>query len=186
MLFRSRSREESAGASWLNLACGPCRELLHLPAAKAERRIVCVDSDSNALDYARRLLDDKPAGACQFVEENAYRFSNAKRTIDRYGQFSTIYSAGLFDYIPSDKLAQLLRGLHDSLAPGGLLLAPFKDQDRYETFDYHWFLKWHYFFQRSESEFWDVFAQAGIPKGAIKVERDATGVLLFFSVRKPF
>jgi extracellular factor (EF) 3-hydroxypalmitic acid methyl ester biosynthesis protein len=183
-LLDQRAREEAPGARWLNLACGPCRELVALAAPADSRTIYCVDSDENSLNYAKDLLADRLLGDRHFVTENAYRFVNAKRTTEKYGQFTTIYSAGLFDYIPSDKLSPLLRGLYDSLAPGGLFIAPFKDRNRYETFDYHWFLKWHYFYQRTEPDFRAIFADAGVPDREIIVQRDDTGVLLFFTVRK--
>ena len=183
-LLTIRSAEEPPGAKWLNLACGPCRELLSISSSANGRCIYCVDSDTNALDYAKDLLADASLGKFHFLEGNAYRFANAKRNIDRFGLFSTIYSAGLFDYIPSKQLSTLLSGLYESLAPGGIFIAPFKDKTRYETFDYHWFVKWHYFFQRDESEFRAVFAKAGISYDAIRVERDDSGVLLFFIIRK--
>jgi hypothetical protein len=183
-LLDQRACEEAPGAKWLNLACGPCRELLALAAPTDGRTIYCVDSDKNSLDYAKELLADRPLGDRHFVTENAYRFVNAKRTTERYGEFSTIYSAGLFDYIPGDKLSPLLRGLYDSLASGGLFITPFKDINRYETFDYHWFVKWHYFYQRTEADFRAVFADAGIPDSEISAQRDDTGVLLFFSIRE--
>ena len=74
--------------------------------------------------------------------------------------------------------------LYQSLAPNGLLIAPLKDRCRYETFDYHWGARWSFFLQRDESDFRAIFAEAGIPHDAIAVERDDSGVILFFTVRK--
>lgn len=184
MLLEQRAAEESIGSKWLNLACGPCRELLPLSSLLNERIIFCVDSDINALKYAENLFALYPLDNFRFITENANRFVNAKRTIKRYGYFSTIYSAGLFDYIPNDKLSILLRGLYDTLLPGGLFIAPFKDMTRYETFDYQWFVKWHFFYQRSETDFRAAFTEAGIPDNLINVQRDDSGVLLFFIIRK--
>jgi hypothetical protein len=183
-LLQHRAGDDPADAKWLNLACGSCRELLTLNVPAHGRRIYCVDSDPNSLDYAKNLLNHLHLGECHFIAENAYRFVNAKRTIERYGHFDVIYSAGLFDYLPSDKLSSLIRGLYDSLAPNGLIIAPFKDMNCYEAFDYHWFTKWHFFYQRNEADFRAVFSDAGIPPNAMSVERDETGVLLFFTIRK--
>lgn len=183
--LNTRAIEEAGDGLWLNLACGPCREMLGVVGPAGRRRVVCVDSDKNALEHAAGLLSGHPLGEVQYVAENAYRLINPKRNRDRYGAFTTIYSAGLFDYIPDDKLAPLLEGLYESLAPGGVFLAPFKDRCRYETFDYHWLVSWHYFYQRDESDFRRVFAVAGVPAEAITVERDLTGVLLFFRVKRP-
>ena len=183
-LLDQRAAEEGAGGRWLNLACGPCRELLTLSSPSNGRLIHCVDSDANSLRYASTLLAGCAPGDLQFTSENAYRFVNSTRTPEKYGQLSTIYSAGLFDYIPCDKLAPLIRGLYDCLVPGGLLIAPFKNRHCYETFDYHWFVQWHYFYRRSEADFRAVFAQAGISPEAIAVQRDDSGVLLFFTIRR--
>jgi hypothetical protein len=65
-------------------------------------------------------------GDVEFLAENAYRFANPKRNATRFGDFSTIYSAGLFDYIPSDRLSTLIAALYQSLGTGGMLIAPLK------------------------------------------------------------
>jgi extracellular factor (EF) 3-hydroxypalmitic acid methyl ester biosynthesis protein len=183
-LLRARAEEEGGEGNWLNLACGSCRELLAVQGARGNRRVVCVDMDKNALQYAERQLANRPPGEVRCLAENAYRFMNARRNIERFGSFTTVYSAGLFDYLPDDRLAPLLRGLYDSLAPGGLFIAPFKDMHRYETFDYHWVVAWHQFYQRNEAGLRAVFRVAGIPTEEITVSRDPSGVLLFFTIRR--
>lgn len=183
-LLTARSAAEQTDAKWLNLACGPCRELLNVPPPIQRRTVICVDSDTNALSYAANLLAARPLGEVQFLAENAYRFANAQRNVKRFGYFSTIYSAGLFDYIPSERLSTIVGALYQSLSIDGMLIAPLKDCRRYETFDYHWGVRWHFFFQRDETEFRAIFAAAGIPVDAISVERDNSGVLLFFTIRK--
>lgn len=183
-LLTSRQQEEGGSCHWLNLACGPCRELLSLAAPDAGQTIVhCVDTDPNALHYARILLAQSPV-ATDFIPDNALEFDDAHRNIDRFGPLSTIYSAGLFDYIKSERLVSLLGGLYDSLQPDGVLIAPFKEQRYYDTFDYHWYSKWHYFKQRSEDEYRSILAKAGVPDDAISLERDESGVILFFVVRR--
>jgi len=183
-LLRLRAAVEQTDVKWLNMACGPCRELQYISPAIKNRTIFCVDSDANALLYAKKLLATSQVGQCQFLAENAYRFANAQRNVKRFGYFSTIYSAGLFDYIPSDRLAIIISSLYHSLADGGVLIAPFKDCTRYETFDYHWASRWHFFLQRSESDFRGVFNSAGVPEDAVRMERDSSGVLLFFTIYK--
>ncbi len=53
-----------------------------------------------------------------------------------------------------------------------------------ETFDYHWLVRWNFFFQREEPEFRAIFAAGGVHDNSISVERDDSGVLLFFTIRK--
>lgn len=182
-LLCRRAAEEAGGPRrWLNLACGPARELLAVPVSP-ERSIVCVDQDANALRYARALVE--PAGhAVRMVDANALRFAYPEYTRRRYGPFDTIYSAGLFDYLETETLVKLLGGLDGALAPGGLLVAAFKDARRYRTHDYHWLSRWHYFAQRTEEEFHDIVRRAGVGPERYTVERDDSGVILFFLARR--
>lgn len=181
-ILRKQSESENGNANWLNIACGPARELLSVPA-KNTRTIWCVDYDQNALTYAQDILKES-RHKINFIKENAFKLSNSEQNIKKFGKLSTIYSAGLFDYIDSERLTILIKGIYNSLAPDGLLIAPFKDKQRYETFDYHWFFRWYFFLQRTEDEFHNLLARADIPKEKITLERDDSGVILFFLVKK--
>lgn len=183
-LLAERSAAETAGARWLNLAAGSCRELLSIPPVAKPRRILCIDYDANALEYAKQLVTPHLEDTLTFKTDNAFRMANAARNIERYGEFTTIYSAGLFDYVKSGQLARLLAGLYGSLAKGGVLIAPFKDATRYDTFDYHWLVKWDFFLQRTEADIRAIFADAGVPRERLSVTRDDSGVILFFTATK--
>jgi hypothetical protein len=181
-LLRERAEGERLPSRWLNLACGSCRELLSVPAA-AGRTVLGVDQDPRALAYARDLV--APTGhALETRDMNALRFARAEQTLRRFGPQDVIYSAGLFDYIETETLVRLLAGLHGALAPEGLLLASFKDRRRYDTQDYHWISRWHFFLQRTEEEFRAIVERAGVPPHRYTVERDESGVILFFLIRR--
>jgi SAM-dependent methyltransferase len=184
-LLNQRAGSERKPAVWLNLACGPCRELLSV-SGKEDRTVWCVDRDPNAVSYAQSLLSNagRNGDGFRFLKENAFRFGNADVNSDRFGKLTTIYSAGLFDYIPTRQLSKLIGGLYRSLAPGGVLIAPFKDKHRYDTFDYHWIGKWDFFFQRSEDDFRTLMIEAGIPSQKLEMERDDSGVIMFFIARR--
>lgn len=184
-LLNQRAETEGEDAVWLNVASGSCRELLSVPG-KRRRTVWCLDSDARSLDYARNLLRYRYGGGerMEFVCQNALRLVRPDANRRQFGRITTCYSAGLFDYIDTPKLARLLGGLYQSLAEGGVLIATFKDCERYDTFDYHWLVEWHFFLQRTLSECYDVFDLAGIPREQIRMERDATGVILFFLVTK--
>lgn len=169
---------------WLNIACGSCRELLTLPADTEDITVHCVDTDPDALEYAKKLLCTRFRGELDLIVGNAFRFVNPKFNQERFGPLDVIYSAGLFDYLQSRHLVKIINGLYASLTKGGLLILPFKDCNRYETFDYHWLVKWDYFLQRDENEFWDILMKAGVPTADVSVERDDTGVILFYTVRR--
>ncbi len=184
-ILNRRAEEERDDAVWLNVAAGSCRELLSVPGKK-NRTVWCLDSDERSLEYAQQLLKHRYRGGerLEFVCQNAFRLVRAESNRNQFGPLTTCYSAGLFDYIDTPKLARLLRGLYDSLVPGGLLIATFKDCQRYDTFDYHWLVEWHFFLQRTLANCYEVFDEAGIPRSQIRLERDATGVILFFLVTK--
>ncbi len=180
-LLNYRASDEQGASNWLNVACGPCRELLSVPRAD-NRKIWCIDQDEQSLAYAEDLLQRKHNA--EFRKLNAFRLVNAEKTVQQFGELTTIYSAGLFDYIETERLTRLLAGLYQSLAKDGVLIASFKDQIRYDTFDYHWFMKWHYFLQRSQSECYALLEGAGVPHDKMTVVRDDSGVILFFVCQK--
>lgn len=184
-LLQERSLCENGTASWINLACGPCRELLSVPG-QAQRTIWCVDRDPNALAYARSLLQQagRNGDHVEWIQENVFKLGSTSQIVERFGRPSTIYSAGLFDYIPTDILVRCLARFYEALAPGGVLIAPFKDKMRYETFDYHWVAKWNFFLQRSEAEILDLLLLAGVPARQLTTQRDETGVILFVSAHR--
>jgi len=184
-LLNKRSEEEAENAVWLNVASGSCRELLSIPG-KRRRTVWCLDADARSSAYANELLRNRYRGGenVEFVCQNAFRLVRADVNLRQFGRLTTCYSAGLFDYVDTPQLARLLGGLYRSLDKDGLLIATFKDAERYDTFDYHWLVEWHFFHQRTLSDCYRIFDLADIPREQIRVERDATGVILFFLVTK--
>ena len=181
-LLARRGAEEGDRGRWLNLACGSARELLHVPAAPG-RQIICVDQDPAALACGAALL----AGTGHRIAwqaRNALRYVSAPATRRRHGELTTVYSAGLFDYLGDDALVELLAGLHGALAAGGLLVAAFKDARRYRPQGYHWLARWHFFLQRTEPQFRALLDRAGLPAERTELVRDDSGVILFFLVRR--
>lgn len=177
-----------AGARLLNIACGSCRELFELGAEiqRHQPYITCLDSDVDALDYAKTLLPSAglPLDRFNFVKYNALRLANYQKNRQLFGEQDIIYSAGLFDYIPDEPLVKILRALYQLLKPQGRFIAPFKDKTRYATGDYHWLSNWTGFLQRTPAEVEQIFAQAEIPPSAIQQERDKTGIMIFFTVTR--
>ncbi len=184
-LLQARLKEETGKSNWLALACGPCRELLALPRKK-NLTINATDYDPNFIPYAKYLLESesKVADCVRLQKANAMSFLSAKRNLSEYGLFTTIYSPGVFDYLDDNALTMLIPGLYKSLAPGGLLILPFKDSTRYELFDYHWLAKWNSFFQRTADFAVSLVNRSGISADQITVEREETGAILFIVVRK--
>ncbi|MFN3480824.1 MAG: methyltransferase domain-containing protein [Thermodesulfovibrionales bacterium] len=171
----------------LNIACGSCRELIGLAneIQENEARIICTDTDNDALNHAETRL--KSIGIDNYVEFRKY---NALRMFDdelnsaEFGKQDIIYSVGLFDYLPDEFLIKLLSALYNLLDVTGTLIAAFKDADRYRSQEYHWILNWDGFLQRNERDFRNILYLAGIPDSAIREEREETGLIIFYRISK--
>ncbi len=171
--------------SLLNIACGSCRELVEIAPEIMESGadIVCVDNDEDALSFSySRLYHTGVMPQVEFRKYNALRMFDYELALNDFGKRDVIYSAGFFDYLPSDFLAKMFSTLYRLLKPGGKLIAPFKDARRYRAQDYHWITDWDGFFQRREEDFRDILKEAGIPEGAVTESREESGVIIFYTI----
>ena len=106
------------------------------------------------MDYSQLLLHNGEIDITEFefIKYNALKLASADRTEAAFGKQDIIYSAGLFDYVPTKGLKKIIHSLYNLLDEGGVLIAPFKDKENYQTYDYHWFADWSYFYQRTVEE----------------------------------
>jgi hypothetical protein len=171
----------------LNIACGPCREVVAL-APEIEysgAMMTCVDFDSDALDFAmKRLAYTDVLQQVSFRKYNALRMVSYERNLKEFGRQDIIYSMGFFDYVKDDIIIRMLNACYSLLNPHGMLIAPFKDCGRYGTQEYHWFVDWDAFYQRTDEESRALFAEAGIPDSELTAVRDGSGVIIFYVVSK--
>jgi extracellular factor (EF) 3-hydroxypalmitic acid methyl ester biosynthesis protein len=171
----------------MNVACGPCREYfvgLDYPASR-NVSIICIDSDEEALDHVRSRLSVSDVRAdVRCVNYNALRMRSAQKNIRNFGVQDIIYSIGLLDYVPDRFLVPIMRGLRESLVPGGTLFVAFKDMFRYDKAEYQWFVDW-FFYQRTEEECRRLIVQAGFDDVSLEMTRDATGVIMNFKATVP-
>jgi extracellular factor (EF) 3-hydroxypalmitic acid methyl ester biosynthesis protein len=174
-------------ASVLNIGCGSCRELMGLAPdiAAYGAKVTCIDMDGDALAFAMERLSFTGAEeSIDFRKYNATRMFDDELNMAAFGMMDIIYSAGLFDYLPSEFLSKLLGALYRMLNYGGTLVAPFKDATRYRHQFFHWLVNWDGFRQRTETEFRSILADAGIPVSAVREERDETGIIIFYMITK--
>ncbi len=173
--------------SILNIACGACRELVGIvpEIIDSAAKVICVDSDNDALNYAQgRLADAGLRENIEFYKYNALRLFDYEMSVEQFGKQDIIYSVGLFDYLPSDFLVKMFRTLYKMLNPGGRFIPAFKDSQRYRSQYYHWLVDWDGFLQRKEGDFKKILADAGIPSTSIAEVRDKTGIIVFYLVTK--
>ncbi|HAS54555.1 MAG: hypothetical protein A2X56_07870 [Nitrospirae bacterium GWC2_57_13] len=180
--------QEKNSPKILNLACGSCRELMELSPAiiRSSARLLCLDYDQAALDFSREHLLKAaiPATCIDVRKYNALKMTSREKNLQEFGAQDVIYSLGLFDYLRDDVVIRLFQELYVLLAPGGQFVSSFKDSERYDTFDYHWLVKWNAFLQRTEADALSLFQRAGIPSHQVRVIRESSGVVLLFIVSK--
>jgi len=171
----------------LNIGCGSCRELydfgLQLNDFPAE--ITCTDFDAAALQFSKESLLSRGIDLDQFTfrEMNVLKLVSSSFLQKELGTFDIIYSAGLFDYIQDKGITKIFSSLFENLHPGGIIIAPFKDADYYDTFDYYWLCNWTAFFQRTKREVQDLLTDS-VPKAKMEIMSTPTPSINFFMLRK--
>jgi extracellular factor (EF) 3-hydroxypalmitic acid methyl ester biosynthesis protein len=171
----------------LNIGCGSCRELydfgLELNDFPAE--ITCTDFDSAALQFSKESLMSRGINLDHFTfrEMNVLKLVSSTYMQEELGSFDVIYSAGLFDYIQDKGITKIFGSLFENLNPGGVIIAPFKDADYYDTFDYYWIGNWTAFYQRTKREVQDLLTDS-IPKAKMEIMSTPTPSINFFILRK--
>ncbi len=179
--------QQHENARLLNIGCGPCREVMELAPtiAATNARLTCVDFDQDALEFSRKRMTlmeiDHQVG---FKQYNALRMISAKNNVKQFGRQDIIYTIGLLDYLTDDVLKRMLGALYQSLTPGGIFVAVFKDATQYETPDYHWLVHWDGFYQRTAAHSRQLVRDAGIPDDAVALQKTPSSVMVFYRITR--
>lgn len=128
----------------LNLACGPCRDILEYSMNNdTYLEFDNIDIDCRATKYAKELLKDVSSVKCKFQNVNIFRFMPEMK-------YDLIWSAGLFDYFDDDKFQRLLERFTKYIKPDGKLIignfSPVNNSKAYMEYG-NWYLN-----HRSEDE----------------------------------
>jgi extracellular factor (EF) 3-hydroxypalmitic acid methyl ester biosynthesis protein len=155
----------------LNVASGPCRDLQeYRSSVTSALSIHCVDSDSDAVEYAQMLLG-KDAGV-------TFQIANALRL--KADEFDLVWCAGLFDYLDNRTAVALLKRLLRLAPRGEVVVGNFSPATRARA--YMEFGDWKLFY-RSADDLLRLGERAGAPRDSMSVEQERTGVNLFLRVR---
>ncbi len=177
-------RERETSARILSIACGSCRDVFDIAGEiqRTNSHVACVDRDSDALAYAKRLLlaSGISPDRLGFHQLNALRLVSPKEAIRRFGELDIVYSVGFLDYLDDDRVGRLLKTWYQLLKPGGALVVAMKDVTRFEPYSYRWLIDWTGFRGRTEAEMAGVFDAAQIPENSRKMSRDPSGVVLLW------
>lgn len=113
------SRKPNEKVKVLNVASGPCREIVD--AVNTNRLMphqvcfTCLENDPNAVTYAKTLFDRQLNEIIRFVVGNALRYQSNET-------FDFIWCAGLFDYLEAGLAKKLISRLVRMLNPDGQLI----------------------------------------------------------------
>lgn len=161
----------------LNIASGPCRDIAEFLAQHqgANVHFTCVDVDQRAVDYGRNVCSAW-SDRVLLIRANALRLR-----LD--STFDLVWSAGLFDYFDDRGFAFMLRKLFEFAAPSGKVVVgnfgDFNPSAAYQEFG-DWSLV-----HRSAAVLMELAQEScGVPKSAIQVDSEPTGVNLFLQVTK--
>jgi len=170
--------------SILNVASGPGREYTEgFEKACESVQLTCVDTDEAALQYLQTQVQENAADLdLSCVCYNALRMTSPGNNRKQFGAPDIIYSVGLCDYLPDRYLIRILDGWRQTVGDDGIVYVAFKDALCYHAAEYQWHVDWH-FYERTEEDCRQLFAQAGYDVSQMQVERDDSGIILNFIAR---
>ncbi len=164
----------------LNIASGPCRDVLEffeqLPPDKMNIHMHCVDIDTDAINYAKKLLE-RFIDSVTFTRRNIFKFETAEK-------FDLIWSGGLFDYFNDDDFKKLLSKLYACCAsPAEIIIGNFSISNPTRAYMEKG-LEW-YLFHRTREQLKGIALKAGIKDEQIRIRSEFLGVNLFLHIRVP-
>jgi extracellular factor (EF) 3-hydroxypalmitic acid methyl ester biosynthesis protein len=169
-----------------SLACGPAREIFDIfdQADHPDIAATCLDIDDQALAYAQSIADDAGVrGRVSFVQANAVKLALGRETLELHDQ-DLVYSIGLIDYLADHLVVRLLDWIFHRLCPGGTTIVGNFDIDNPDRAFMDHLLDWK-LIHRSAQDLANLFAQSEFGPAPVDVRREATGINLFASARRP-
>ena len=165
-----------------SIASGSCpdfrRLAAHLPALLGE--LWLNDNDPEALTFSARALHDI-YGRVHLRPGNAIKV--VRKTAQHGLKFDLVLAGGLFDYLPDEHAAYLIKHAWSLLDAGGAFFLtniargnPYRPLIEYFG---DWFL-----IERSEDDVMRLCQAAGIPRDAVSITREETGLTLLFEIQR--
>ena len=167
----------------LSIACGSCPDLRNIAAALPvlAGEIWLNDSDTDALTFSARELA-AIRNRIHIRPGNALKFLLKARNLGL--RFDLVLAGGLFDYLNEKWAVSLIEHAYSLLEDGGTFYFtniargnPYRPLIEYFG---DWFL-----IERSEEDIYRYCEAAGIPRSAVRMTREETGLTLMVEVVKP-
>jgi extracellular factor (EF) 3-hydroxypalmitic acid methyl ester biosynthesis protein len=175
-LVKDRANKLDRPIHLLNVASGPCRDVLELfqEISPEKIRVHCVDLDPNAIQYAKNLLGNL-SDNIQFTRSNIFKFDTTE-------QYDLVWSAGLFDYFNDQDFVKALSKLFSWCAVGGEVVVGNFSVDNptrsYMEKAYDWFL-----YHRTEDQLKQLASNVGTEPIQSQVKSESLKVNLFLHVQ---
>ncbi len=172
----------------LNIACGSCREIKELfeqNTVDASKKIefTLVDQDQEAIDFSLKALSHSPAHVV--YTPLCHSVYDYLKEPDKYRKLLTdqdlVYTIGLADYIPDQRLKDLIAFLFSVVKPGGKLVFAHKDSKNYSPLAPDWWCDWT-FHLRDMQETVDLVKSTGMRGYNLSVERETDTNIIFFII----
>lgn len=174
-----RKANEKDSINLLNVASGPCRDLLELYDAnqsKCEIKTTCIEMDSHAIEYAKNIVVNYQH-KIDFVNKNIFKF-------DTEIKYDMIWSAGLFDYFNNKSFVYVLNKFKNWIKPGGEIIVGNFNRNHNPTREYmELFGDWH-LYHRTENELTALAKKAGFNENEISIGKEEEKVNLFLHIIK--
>jgi|JI10StandDraft_1071094.scaffolds.fasta_scaffold356669_1 extracellular factor (EF) 3-hydroxypalmitic acid methyl ester biosynthesis protein len=173
VLHQLASTNQSDTIHVLNLASGPCRDLLEFFQESKDLRFhfTCVELDPNAIAYATSLLGEY-AEHVTFIQQNIFRFVPQET-------YDLVWSAGLFDYFDDNTFTKIIaRFVHQP----NVIIGNFSDTNPtngYMEVIGEWFLH-----HRSAGLLRRLARDAGYDKTTIRITHEPSEINLFLTIKK--
>ena len=177
---RELSKNKSTRVDILDLGCGSCRDVkeIYQELKKGYNfHFHCIDSDPQAIEYAKKLLDGKVEKYnIDFTVANALQLNTNKK-------YDLVWSAGLFDYLEKRVAVLLLKKIWRNLKNNGQIIfgnfSPQNPTRKGMELVGKWFL-----FHRTAADLIEICRETALPVSEIEVESEASGINLFCILKK--
>lgn len=174
---------------FMNLACGPLREikeLFNIDTNGLFSKVIfdCYDFDIRALNYAKQILNNPES--INFFQKNVVRLALKKDIEDEIPhKYDLIYSTGFFDYLDERVAVRLVGNLKKLLKQDGIMvISNFRDKySNSSSMWMEWIGEW-YLVYRTEVEFEQIFLNGGFSSKNIQIISQHSKVMQYCLTRE--
>jgi extracellular factor (EF) 3-hydroxypalmitic acid methyl ester biosynthesis protein len=190
----ARAAQTGRIAQILSVGCGPAVEVQRFLTEKDfanHAHFTLIDFNQETSEHVRGILDavkrkHNRQTQVQVVKKSVNQIlKEAGRSVQGppRGKYDFVYCAGLFDYLPDQTCRVLSNIFYEWIGPGGLLVSTNVDGSNPRRLTMDYIMDWHLIYRRGV----DLAALKPEPVAADEgaITSDATGVNIFYSVRKP-